>query len=130
MSPPYRLEAPRVALALPANRFPSLRIKFVLFFSFILVIACSALSLYYVEERRTAMTESLQQLGTVLLTSVARNEHFQYAGLVAEDRATLQQFIDRLSRMWCTCSLPARMEACSPSTRREHTNFLPALADP
>ncbi|MBI3808283.1 MAG: GAF domain-containing protein [Nitrospirae bacterium] len=96
VSPPYRLEAPRVALALPAHGFLSLRIKFVLFFSFILVITCSALSLYYVEERRAAMTDSLQRLGTVLLTSVVHNEHFQYAGLVAEDRATLQQFIDSL----------------------------------
>ena len=96
MSLPYPPEKLRAPVALPANGFLSLRIKFVLFFSFILVIACSTLSLYYVEERRTAMTENLHQLGTILLTSVARNEHFQYAGLVAEDRDTLQQFIDSL----------------------------------
>jgi signal transduction histidine kinase/HAMP domain-containing protein len=35
-------------------------------------------------------------LGTILLTSVVRNDHFRYAGLVAEDRATLQQFIEGL----------------------------------
>jgi signal transduction histidine kinase/HAMP domain-containing protein len=52
--------------------------------------------LYYIEERRAAMTHSLQQLGTILLTSVVHNEHFQYAGLVAEDPTTLQQFIDGL----------------------------------
>jgi len=67
-----------------------------LFFSLILIIACSALSWYYVEERREKMADSLQRLGTILLSSVAHNEHFQYAGLVAEDRATLQQFIDGL----------------------------------
>jgi signal transduction histidine kinase/HAMP domain-containing protein len=67
-----------------------------LFFSLILIIACSALSWYYVEERRETMANNLQRLGTILLTSVAHNEHFQYAGLVAEDRATLQQFIDGL----------------------------------
>ena len=67
-----------------------------LFFSLILVIACSTLSWYYVEERREAMTDNLQQLGTILLTSVVHNEHFRYAGLVAEDRATLQQFIEGL----------------------------------
>ncbi|HEY6289481.1 MAG TPA: GAF domain-containing protein, partial [Nitrospiraceae bacterium] len=83
-------------MPLPANRFLGLRTKFVLFFSLIIVIACSTLSWDYVEERREAMTDNLQQLGTVLLTSVVHNEHFQYAGLVAEDRDTLQQFIEGL----------------------------------
>ena len=76
--------------------FLGLRAKFMLFFSLILIIACSALSWYYVEERRETMANNLQRLGSILLTSVAYNEHFQYAGLVAEDRATLQQFIDGL----------------------------------
>ncbi len=83
-------------MELPAYGFRSLRIKFVLFFSFILIIACSALSLYYIKERRAAMTESLHQLGTILLTGVVNNEHFQYAGLVAEDPDTLKQFIQGL----------------------------------
>ncbi|HEX6824964.1 MAG TPA: ATP-binding protein [Nitrospiraceae bacterium] len=73
-----------------------LRAKFVLFFSLILIIACSALSWYYVEERREAIAHNLQQLGTILLTSIVHNEHFQYAGLVAEDRDTLEQFIQGL----------------------------------
>jgi signal transduction histidine kinase len=81
---------------LAASRFLGLRTKFVLFFSLILVITCSTLSWYYVEKRREAMTDNLQQLGTILLTSVVRNDHFRYAGLVAEDRATLQQFIEGL----------------------------------
>ena len=84
-------------MELPARGIPSLRAKFVLFFSFILVIACSTLSWYYVEERRAAMTGNLQQLGTILITSVVHNEHFQYAGLVGEDHATLQQFIEGLA---------------------------------
>jgi signal transduction histidine kinase/HAMP domain-containing protein len=96
LNPPYPPEKPRALVALPASGFPSLRTKFVLFFTFILAIACSTLSWYYVEERRAAMTGNLQQLGTILITSVVRNEHFQYAGLVAEDRATLQQFIEGL----------------------------------
>lgn len=83
-------------MPLHANRFLGLRTKFVLLFSLILVIACSTLSWYYVDERREAMTNNLQQLGTVLLTSVVHNEHFQYAGLVAEDRDSLQQFIEGL----------------------------------
>ena len=96
MNPPSPMEQPRPLVALPARGFPSIRTKFVLFFIFILIIACSTLSWYYVEERRAAMTGNLQQLGTILLTSVVRNEHFQYAGLVGEDRATLQQFIEGL----------------------------------
>jgi len=83
-------------VTLPTYGIPSLRTKFVLFFSVILAIACSALSWYYVQERRAAMAESLQQLGTILLTSVVRNDDFRYAGLVAEDRLTLQKFMEGL----------------------------------
>ena len=83
-------------MPLRASHSLGLRAKFVLFFSLILIIACSALSWYYVEERREAIAHNLQQLGTILLTSVVHNEHFRYAGLVAEDRATLQQFMEGL----------------------------------
>lgn len=83
-------------IPLRASHSPGLRTKFVLFFSLILAIACLTLSWYYVEERRATIARNLQQLGTVLLTSVVHNAHFQYAGLVAEDRATLQHFIEGL----------------------------------
>lgn len=73
-----------------------LRPKFVLFFSLVLIVVCSTLSGYYVEAKREAMTGNLLQLGRILLTSVVYNEHFHYAGIVAEDRRTLQQFIDGL----------------------------------
>ncbi|MDE3042719.1 MAG: GAF domain-containing protein [Nitrospirota bacterium] len=96
LNPPSPPQEPRAPVPLPANRFLSLRTKFVLFFSLILVLTCSTLSWYFVEKRREAMTDNLQQLGTILLTSIVRNDHFRYAGLVAEDRATLQQFIEGL----------------------------------
>ena len=96
MNPAGSPEEPFAPKLLPANRFLSLRTKFVLFFSLILVIACSSLSWYFIENRREAMDDNLRQLGTILLTSVVRNEHFLYAGLVAEDRATLQQFTEGL----------------------------------
>ena len=96
VNPPYPPGEPMAPMPLRANHLFGLRTKFVLFFSLILVVACSILSGYYVEERREAMTTDLQQVGTILLTSVVHNEHFLYAGLVAEDRATLQQFIDGL----------------------------------
>jgi two-component system sensor histidine kinase/response regulator len=92
-------DQPGKALSLPPSRARhvlGLRPKFVLLFSLILIVVCSSLSGYYVEARREAMTDNLRQLGTILLTSVVHNEHFQYAGIVAEDRATLQQFIDGL----------------------------------
>ncbi len=79
-----------------ARHILGLRPKFVLFFSLILIIVCSTLSGYYVETRREAMTNNLQQLGRILLTSVVHNEHFQYAGIVAEDPLTLEQFIQGL----------------------------------
>ena len=96
LNPLHPSEEPRAPVASHSIGFLGLRAKFMIFFSLILITACSALSWYYVEERRTAMAGTLQRLGTILLTSVAHNEHFQYAGLVAEDRATLQQFIDGL----------------------------------
>jgi two-component system sensor histidine kinase/response regulator len=96
LNPPDQPVAPMAPMPLPASGFLGLRTKFVLLFSLILIIACSTLSWYYVDERREAMSKNLQQLGTVLLTSVVFNEHFQYAGLVAEDRDTLQQFIEGL----------------------------------
>jgi two-component system, sensor histidine kinase and response regulator len=87
---------PGEPIPLRSSHFLGLRAKFMLFFSLILTLTCSALSGYYIDERREAMTKGLQQLGTILLTSVVGNEHFRYAGLVAEDHDTLQQFIDSL----------------------------------
>lgn len=95
-SPAHQPEHSVAPLYIPAKRFLSLRTRFVLYFSLILIIACLTLSWYFVEKRHAAMTDSLQQLGTILLTSLVHNEHFRYAGLVAEDRATLQQFVDSL----------------------------------
>ena len=79
-----------------SGRFLSLRTKFVLFFSLILIVSCSTLSWYLIENRRAAMANNLRQLGTILLTNVVGNEHFRYAGLVAQDRATLKEFADGL----------------------------------
>jgi signal transduction histidine kinase/HAMP domain-containing protein len=76
--------------------FISLRAKFVLFFSLILILSCSTLSWYLIENRRAAMADNLQQLGTILLTNVVSNEHFRYAGLVAQDRSTLEEFSNGL----------------------------------
>ena len=78
------------------TRFLGLRLKFVLLFSLILVVTCSALSWYFIETRRQAMTTNLEELGTILLTNTVRNEHFRIAGIVFEDHTTLSQFMRSL----------------------------------
>jgi Signal transduction histidine kinase len=79
-----------------ARTLSSLRTKFVVFFSLILILTCSTLSWYFIEVRRVSMTENLNQLGTILLTSVVNNGQFRYGGLIAEDRATLREFVESL----------------------------------
>jgi len=96
LNPSHPPETPVASMPFPPNGFLSLRAKLVSLFSLILIVACVSLSWYYIEIRRAWLTNDLQQLGRILLTSVASNEHFQYAGIVGEDPATLQQFIDGL----------------------------------
>ena len=78
------------------SRFFSLRMKFVAFFSLILIATCSSLSWYFIETRHTAMEESLQELGNILLTNTVRNDHFRIGGIVLEDRQTIDQFMQSL----------------------------------
>ncbi len=78
------------------DKFVSLRTKFVVFFSLILIVTCSSLSWYFIETRRTVMTDHLQELGTILLTNTVENDHFRVAGVVLEDQATLDQFMQSL----------------------------------
>src|SRR5262245_25058047 len=78
------------------HRFVSLRMKFVAFFSLILVLTISALSWYFVETRRQAMTENLHRTGTILLTNTVHNDHFRFGGLVGEDPIILRQFVEGL----------------------------------
>ena len=95
--PTTRLQAARSDPSrLAAGQLASIRTKFVVFFSLILILTSSALSWYFIEVRRVSMTESLNQLGTILLTSVVSNGQFRYTGLIAEDRATLREFVESL----------------------------------
>ena len=63
-------QTPRDASPLTGGKIASLRTKFVVFFSLILILTCSTLSWYFIQLRRVSMTENLNQLGTILLTSV------------------------------------------------------------
>ena len=78
------------------GKLASIRTKFVVFFSLILILTSSALSWYFIEARRVSMTDNLNQLGIILLTSVVNNGQFRYGGLIAEDRATLREFVESL----------------------------------
>jgi two-component system sensor histidine kinase/response regulator len=80
----------------PITSFFGLRLKFVFLFSVILIVTCSSLSWYFVETRRRAMTDNLQELGTILLTNTVQNDHFRIGGIVLEDRDTLEQFMHSL----------------------------------
>src|SRR5215217_6376959 len=93
--------APRVPFSVmgPSGlrlRFISLRTKFILFFALNLILTCSTLSWYFVEGRRALLTDHLHQVGTILLTSVVNNGQFRYGALIAEDRATLEHFVESL----------------------------------
>ena len=78
------------------GRRATLRSKFLIFFSLILILTSSTLSWYFIEVRRVSMTDNLNQLGTILLTSVVNNGQFRYGGLIAEDRTTLREFVESL----------------------------------
>src|SRR3982751_6023988 len=77
-------------------RFVSLRTKFIVFFAIILILTCSALSWYFIEGRRALLADHLRQVGSILLTSVVNNGQFRYGALIAEDRGTLQHFVESL----------------------------------
>ena len=81
---------------MPTARLFSLRTKFVVFFSLILIVTSTSLSWHFIESQRTAMTDRLEELGTILLTHTVRNDHFRIAGVVLEDHTTLDQFVHSL----------------------------------
>ncbi len=72
------------------GRFISLRTKFVVFFSLIIILTCSALSWYFIQNKRTTMTERLRDLGSVLVKNLAHNVRY---GIIIEERTILDQFI-------------------------------------
>ena len=109
----------------PPVRFFGLRLKFVLLFGLILIVTCSTLSWYFIETRRQAMTDNLEELGTILLTNTVRNEHFRIGGVVLEDRITLDQFrqslmaIDRVVYVVITASDGRILDQQSKRTRKQ-----------
>ena len=113
-----------------------LRMKFVVLFSLILILTCSSLSWYFIETRRQAMTDNLEELGTILLTNTVRNEHFRVAGIVLEDRVTLEQFIqslmaiDHVVYVVIAASDGRILDQQSKRMRRSPNGFSPATERP
>ncbi|CAE6701259.1 HAMP domain-containing sensor histidine kinase [Nitrospira defluvii] len=81
-APPYLTSGP--------GRFISLRTKFVVVFSLILVLACAGMSWYFIHSKRLAMTEQVRDLGVILVKNLAHNVRY---GIIIEERAMLEQFI-------------------------------------
>lgn len=120
----------------PTGRFFGLRMKFVVLFSLILIMTCSSLSWYFIETRRQAMTDNLEELGTILLTNTVGNEHFRVAGVVLEDRVTLEQFIqslmaiDHVVYVVIAASDGRILDQQSKRTRKASNGFSPATEQP
>ena len=73
------------------GRFFSLRTKFVLFISLIIVAVCSTLSWYFIEQRREFMTDTLTNTGRILAKNLAYNSR---NAVFLEDQVSLGQLID------------------------------------
>ncbi|MGH7233555.1 MAG: ATP-binding protein [Nitrospiraceae bacterium] len=75
----------------PAGRFMSLKTKFVVFISLIIVSVCSGLSWYFIEQQTQSLTHALTETGILLAKNLAHNGRF---ASITEDTVDLQQFID------------------------------------
>jgi two-component system sensor histidine kinase/response regulator len=71
----------------------SLRTKFVLFISLIIVAVCSSLSWYFIQQRRELMAESLSNTGKILAKNLAYNSRNV---VFLEDQVSLGQLINGL----------------------------------
>ena len=72
------------------RRFISLRTKFVLFISVVIVAVCSSLSWYFIEQRREFMTDSLTNTGRILAENLAYNSR---NAVILEDQISLSRLI-------------------------------------
>lgn len=73
------------------RRFMSLRTKFVLFISLIIIAVCSGLSLYFIQNKTDAMNSQLVSLGSILVKNLAHTSRYS---LITEDTPALQRLID------------------------------------
>jgi signal transduction histidine kinase len=88
---PTSYAAPSPPSRVGLKGFISLRTKFVVFFSLIIVLTCSGMSWYFIHTKRLAMTERVRDLGIILVKNLAHNVRY---GIIIEERVILEQFID------------------------------------
>jgi two-component system sensor histidine kinase BarA len=70
--------------------FISLRTKFVLFISLVIIAVCSGLSWYFIRQQSDSMTRSLLNAGSILVKNLTHNSRY---GVVAKDLLLLDQLI-------------------------------------
>jgi two-component system, sensor histidine kinase and response regulator len=73
------------------RRFMSLRTKFVLFISLIIITTCSSLSWYFIRSHTDSMTSRVFGRGSILVKNLAYNSRF---GVFTEDQVILNQYIE------------------------------------
>lgn len=76
-----------------SRRFLSLRTRFVIFLSLIIVVTCSGLSWYFIDNKQGTMTLHLTNLGKILVKTLASNPRVRFA-IATEDLLTLTEFVD------------------------------------
>ena len=74
-----------------AIRMISLRTKFIVFISVIIIAVCSGLSWYVVSQQAQFMAHALQKTGLMIVKNLAHNSRFP---LIAKDRLSLERFSD------------------------------------
>ena len=72
-------------------RMVSLRTKFIVFISVIIVAVCSGLSWYVVNQQSQIMAQALRKIGLVIVKNLAYNSRFP---LIAKDTISLERLLD------------------------------------
>lgn len=75
----------------PAIHMISLRTKFIVFISVIIIAVCSGLSWYVVSQQAQFMAQALRKTGLVIVKNLAHNSRFP---LIAKDTVSLERFSD------------------------------------
>lgn len=65
--------------------------KFVLFISLVIIVVCSALSLYFIRQQSDSMRHALIEMGSMLVKNLAHNSRY---GLIARDLVLLEQLMN------------------------------------
>lgn len=89
-SPRSQIPAPGPGLP---GRFLSLRTRFVVFFSLIIIVTCSGLSWYFLYNKQATMTQQLTNIGRILVKNLTFNPRVRFA-IATEDLLTLTEFAD------------------------------------